>query len=466
MVRLKVHHLREGGLEHAVIAEKTGVSVRSVERILASARPSEAELRGGTAILASGPGRPSVAAPFLDRVTALLDEEGNAELPTSEVLRLARGWGYSGGRSAMFELVKRMRPAKPVEPLVRFEGLPGEFAQFDFGEVKLRFADGRKRKVTFFAGRLKYSRFVHVVLVDDQTAETLIRSLLACLTAFGGAPKEWVFDNPKTVRISKPGEPIVLHQYLRDLAADLHVLPTLCTPRTPQQKGSVENVIGFSKKAFFLVRKFRDEAHLATELASWLHEVDHERRCDATHEVPAVLREQEKRWLEQRPLRWTADDYPLRVSRLITPMATVTHEGTAYGAPATRIGATATLLVGAKTIEVVVGDLRCTHQRRDGTKAVQRLPDQRREVLAVIHGDRKQNYFRRECLLQLGPEAFDFLEQLIHRSTGGSWSPVVGELFDLLHDHGADAMRAALAASHAQQRYDAGTVARELRRVA
>ena len=43
--------------------------------------------------------------------------------------------------------------------MVRFEGLPGEFSQHDFGHVDVKFVDGRKQRVHFFASRLKYSRF-------------------------------------------------------------------------------------------------------------------------------------------------------------------------------------------------------------------------------------------------------------------------------------------------------------------
>src|SRR5207249_2131866 len=47
-----------------------------------------------------------------------------------------------------------------VRPLVRFEGLPGEFSQHDFGQVDVRFLDGARTRVRFFASRLKYSRWV------------------------------------------------------------------------------------------------------------------------------------------------------------------------------------------------------------------------------------------------------------------------------------------------------------------
>ena len=166
-------------------------------------------------------------------------------MAATEVLRRSREWGYEGGKTAMSDLVRELRPSRKVEPLVRFEGLPGEYAQFDFGECWVKYANGLREKVIFFAGRLKYSRFVHVELVPNQQSETLVRALIACLEAFGGSPKEWVFDNPKTIRVSRWGvEPIVLHPYLRDLVAEYRVIPTFCAPRSGNQKGSVENLVG------------------------------------------------------------------------------------------------------------------------------------------------------------------------------------------------------------------------------
>ena len=72
--------------------------------------------------------------------------------------------------------------------------MPGEFSRHDFGQVDVRFEDGRLERVHFFASRLKWSRIVHVVLVPDEREETLIRALLAALEAFGGVPLVTVYD--------------------------------------------------------------------------------------------------------------------------------------------------------------------------------------------------------------------------------------------------------------------------------
>ena len=465
MTRLKVHHYAEVGRPLLEIAADLDISLRSVERIVSEDPPSREEIAADMRLTGRGPGRPSRVAQYEEPVRNLLLEF--PDLPGTEVLRRSRAWGYRGSRSPMLALVTRVRPPPPKEPVIRFEGLPGEFAQFDFGQAKVPFADGKRHTVRFFAGRLKYSRFVHVVLVADEQAETLIRSILACLVAFGGSPKQWVFDNPKTIRISRIGEPLVLHPYLRDLVAEMNVLPEMCAPRSGNQKGSVESLVKFTKRGFLFVREFRDLEDVQEQLTAWLHEVNFVRRCDATQAIPGSVRDaDERKWLEQRPVRWTPENYAIRESRTITPMALVGYRGTPYSTLPDLIGATATLLVRANEIEMRVGNAGWVHVRKDHQRQVQRLPEHCRAVLAVVHGRRKHNYFKRECLLELGAAAHDFLEQLIHRRSGGSWAPDVDLLFDLLVRHGDHDLRTALRACHLREEWSGRAVAREIRSAA
>lgn len=464
MTRLKVHLLAETGLPHPDIAAKLDIGTRSVERIITEEPPSSEELVAGKKISGTRRGRPSKVAAYEDKVRALLEDQ--PKLPGMEVLRLMKLEGFTGGRSAMMKLVKEVRPPVPKEPVIRFEGLPGEFTQWDFGEGWVTFLDGKRRKVRFFAGRLKYSRFMHVELVPDQKSEALIRALIACLVAFGGATKQWVFDNAKTIRISKMDEPVVLHAHLRDLVAEMNVLPEMCAARSGNQKGSVERLVKYVKYSFLFVRKFADMEDLQRQLDEWLREVNYERPCDATGRIPDELRQEELCWLEKRPVRWTAESYPIRETRTVSVMATVPYAGTPYSAPPKRVGAPATLLVRAEWIDMHLGDLHWRHKRRDHVKTVQRLPQHRREMLKVVHGERKHRYFKRECLLELGRPAQSFLEQLIHRHNGGAWSPEVDRLFELLLRFGEDDLRRAFERCNAERKYTARAVANAIRRAA
>ena len=69
-----------------------------------------------------GIGRPSKVAPFRALVQARLD-------------------GYEGGKSAIYELIAELRP-HAAQLTMRFEGLPGEFSQHDFAEVRITYVDG------------------------------------------------------------------------------------------------------------------------------------------------------------------------------------------------------------------------------------------------------------------------------------------------------------------------------------
>jgi hypothetical protein len=151
----------------------------------------------------------------------------------------------------------------------------------------------------------------------------------------------------------------------------------------------------------------------------------------------------------------------------VTPVATVVVRGTPYQVDPRTIGTVATVLVQRDRIEVItVRGTKAVHPRRDGVRTVQRLPGQASEVLARLHGERKRNYYQRECILALGPDAAAFLENLIHARGNGGWTREVSRLFELLEDRGPDRLRTALATCNAQGRHDLFAVEAALKGVA
>jgi hypothetical protein len=169
--------------------------------------------------------------------------------------------------------------------VVRFEGLPGEFSQHDFGHVDVTFVDGRKKRVHFFASRLKYSRFVAVSLVENERVETIVRNLARHFVAFGGLPLMAVFDRPRTI-VKKSGIGRDVEQYNATFAqaiVDLGVGVEMCAPRSGNQKGTVERLVGWVKSSFFKHRKFQDDVDLLAQLAAWHVEVNTKTPSRATN---------------------------------------------------------------------------------------------------------------------------------------------------------------------------------------
>ena len=60
-----------------------------------------------------GAGRPSTVAPYAPEVAQWLRED--PDLPGVEILQRVRVAGYCGGKSALYELVRRLRVGRPVD---------------------------------------------------------------------------------------------------------------------------------------------------------------------------------------------------------------------------------------------------------------------------------------------------------------------------------------------------------------
>ena len=135
--RHEVEVLLKAGHRKTEVAHMSGVSLRSARCIAQEEAvvhvDDEAE-RGKRQI-----GRPSTAQNFRKQAVGILLE--TPDLPSLEILRRVREAGYQGGKTALYDLVASLRP-KPARPLVRFEGLAGEFSQHDFGEVDVQFRNG------------------------------------------------------------------------------------------------------------------------------------------------------------------------------------------------------------------------------------------------------------------------------------------------------------------------------------
>ena len=84
---------------------------------------------------------------------------------------------------------------------------------------------------------------------------------------------------------------------------------------------------------------------------------------------------------------------------------------------------------------------------------------ERDELLAAVHGRRKQATARREALLRVGRPAWEFLAVLTHRCPNGRWDEPCATLYDLLQTHGEGALNAAFARCVTDRRYTVADVA-------
>jgi transposase len=430
--RHEVQVLLRSGFSHREVSKRTGVSKRSVTRIAQEGEVASLAPRSG----ARPVGRPAVARQYEAELDRMLADQ--PDLPTVEVLHRLREAGYRGGKSAVYALVRARRGPAPPRFMVRFEGVAGEFAQFDFGEVQLRYTTGQTQHLHFAAYRLKYSRWVFVEIVPDQQVEALTRSLLRAFETSGGTPLAVVFDNPKTVVLHPRQTPIVWNPTMAQLALDFAFAIELCTPRAANQKGSVENLVGWVKGSFFKVRRFVDFADLQQQLRAWHTEVNDERPCRATGIVPALRMEEERARL--RPLAVAPAQYGLRFDVMVGPTGMVTYKAIRYAMPAQAIGIPATLHLYCDRVRITAGRHEVTHPRFP-QHGLSYPPEVRAQHLASVSGNRGRLYFQRQRLLELGPVVVSFLTELVH-SRPRTWKGDVETLYALLERLGEEAFLA------------------------
>jgi len=465
--RHAVQKLLDAGLKPRAVAEQFRVSKRTIERIAQEAAirsRADGVLERAAPDDRRGVGRPRVTAAIRDRVQALVLDD--PEAPPGEIARLLRVEGTPLGLSTVYRVLREVRATIPTALQVRFEGVAGEFAQFDFGEVSVRLREGKRRVVHFAAYRLKYSRWMHVVLVPNERVEALIRSLLDSFATSGGVPLRVVFDNPRTVVLRHEDGRPVWNPMLAPVAIDYGFTIELCTPRQPQQKGAVENLVGYVKRAFFRARRFLDlETDLSRQLGEWLLEVNTTRPNRATKEIPAVRLAAEQG--RMKPLVIAPRKYGLRVAVTVGPTAMVTYQSIRYAMPAAACGIPATLWLYPDRVKIITAGSKheALHPRFPAHGTVSYLPGQRAGQLATVAGARKRLYFMRERILELGPVGEAYLTELIHRRPH-TWKGDVERLFALLEELGDASFRLVLQRALFQRLIGAEYVVRLAARIA
>jgi transposase len=430
--RAEVQVLRRAKISRTKVEALTGVSVRSIRRIEKEAPITSTDDRAVRK--EHRVGRPSKAEPFRAFVASVLKDQ--PELMSLELLRRAKLEGYTGSKTAFYALVASERPAQQ-RPVVRFEGLPGEFSQHDFGEVEVTFMDGTKKRVHFFASRLKYSRWAQVTLVPDQTIESLVRPLVEHFQAMGGVPLVAVFDRPKTVVLRS-------NEYNPTFAAvmlELGVGIELCWPRSGNQKGSVERIVGWVKNSFFKQRRFLDEADLQRQLDEWHVEINTRVPSRATGVTPAARIGEER--ARMRPVAVQPDELALRIPIVVGVTGMVLHDTHLYSMPPEAIGLSGTLYLYKDKVRIVAGRFTSQHERLFVPHQKSVLPEHRAQMAAAVSGKRAQRYYKREQLLGLGNVAFDYLTELLYRKPK-TWPDDVDALFDLLQTYGDHATKYAI----------------------
>jgi transposase len=182
-------------------------------------------------------------------------------------------------------------------------------------------------RLSVFVATLGWSRAAYIEFVSDERLETLLSCHEHAFLAFGGVPREVLYDNMRTVVQERDRYGHGQHRFqtgFLDFARHCGFRPRLCRPYRAQSKGKVERFIRYMRGNFWLPLASRMAAEglvvdaAAANLAAgrWLREVANARRHATTGEVPAERLELERPHLGPIPIPYGGQP---RVAMAATP---------------------------------------------------------------------------------------------------------------------------------------------------
>ena len=220
---------------------------RTLQRILKHEEPAGYQMKE--------PRQKRKLAAFLPIIHEILEQDRQApkkQRHTAQRIfdRLRTEHQYDGGLTIVKDAVRawKQRQAEVFVPLAH---RPGE-AQVDFGEAQVRLR-GEQVQVALFVMTLPYSDAIFCQVFPRECTETFQEGHKRAFEFFGGVPRRISYDNSKiaVAKITGGRGREVTREFLR-LASHYLFEHHFCLVRRPNEKGHVENLIGYARRNYLV----------------------------------------------------------------------------------------------------------------------------------------------------------------------------------------------------------------------
>lgn len=189
-----------------------------------------------------------------------------------------------------------------VAPQRQYEAVdelpPGFQGQVDMGEIILKTASGRHKKIYCFAMVLSHSRYKFAYWTDRPfTTESFVDAHIKAFTYFGGRPKELVYDQDKILAVSENAGDIIYTEGFQNYLNVIKFEIFLCHGADPESKGKVENVVKYLKHGFAKHRTFTDIDSFNADCMAWLRRTGNAKVHETTKKIPVEVFKVEREYL-------------------------------------------------------------------------------------------------------------------------------------------------------------------------
>lgn len=425
-VRIRRLHDQKG-LTPTQIARELGHDERTVKRCLAAKRfQPRKSVR-----------RPSILDPFRDTVVRMIE---SYPYSAQQVYQRLREEGFSGGYTVVKKLVRKIRPRRGKAYLT-LAFAPGECAQVDWGSYgSIRVGDSTRR-LSFFVMVLCYSRMMYVEFTVSQTMEHFLACHQNAFRAFGGIPARIMVDNLKSAVLKRTlGEAPVFNPKYAEFAAYHGFSVSACGIAKGNEKGRVENAVGYVKKNFLAGAQLPDFVAINQAAKVWLDNVANCRIHGETRKKPADVLLTELPHLQTLPLH--PYDIATITSVRASPQFRVSLDSNRYSVPARLAGQRLTMKAYPDRLCLYYEErLIARHSRSYEHHRDFEDPDHPRELIAQRKNARDQKIMQR--FLSLSHCSLDYYRELDKRHLNPRRHLI--KIMALAEIHGDEAVAGAIA---------------------
>jgi len=397
---LKIKHLHQNEhLKASQIADELALNMRTVEKWL-----NEDRYRQRKSVQ-----RCSKLDPFKGDIIRMLESHRYSAI---QVLQRIREDGFDGGYTIVKDYVRKVRP-KRQKAYLTLSFAPGDCAQVDWGSYGSVNVGDTSRRLSFFVMVFCYSRMMYVEFTVSQTMEHFLACHQNAFLHLGVVPSRIMVDNLKSAVLKRTvGKDPVLNPKYLDFANHYGFTIAPCGVGKGNEKGRVENGVGYVKKNFLSGLQIRDFADLNPAVNQWLDTVANVRIHGKTGKKPVEMFQEELPHLHRPPANTydIATISQVRASRQFR----VVLDTNRYSVPAELAGQRLTMKVYPDRLcfyhqeKLVARHLRSYDRRKDFE-----LPDHPKALMAQRKKARDQVIFRK--FLALHPKSDDYYRQLEQR---------------------------------------------------
>lgn len=352
------------------------------------------------------PPRPSKLDPFKGDILRLLERH---DYSAQQIFQQLKERGYPGQYSILKAWVRQVRPkSRPAFLTLHFE--PGQCAQVDWGCAGWVPVGSTRRRLSFFVMVLAFSRRMYLEFTLAETLEHFLAAHQHGFEYFNGVVRQVWVDNCKVAVLSRSPGSIVFHPRYLDFAQHHGFEIRACGIGQPQEKGRVENGVGYIKKNFLHGLELADFQSINPAARYWLETVANGRIHGQTHQTPQALFAQEK----LQPLHPLPYDVALVDTVRVNSQFRIQVDGNRYSVPCQYASRPLTLKRYPDRLLVYDQDKLVTeHVRSYDRYQDYELPDHVAPLLLQRKKARDQKLFLR--FLGLSPRAQEYYEQLEQR---------------------------------------------------